>query len=101
MTDGTFRPDASGNQYHNLELIKKDFACTVANGMNSVRVYNTPPRGRVSWQTNSEGALTDLEPRETRFKIDTAPHMTRRAGEDAKLALPSRIALLKRSLLHK
>src|SRR5438132_3300238 len=44
VTYGTFRPDASGNQYHNLELIKKDFAAMAANGINSVRVYNTPPR---------------------------------------------------------
>src|SRR5206468_13110715 len=41
---GTFRPDASGNQYHNLELTRKDFAAMAANGINSVRVYNTPPR---------------------------------------------------------
>ena len=26
VTYGTFRPDASGNQYYNLELIRKDFA---------------------------------------------------------------------------
>jgi GT2 family glycosyltransferase len=43
VTYGTFRPDASGNQYHNLELIERDFACMAANGVNSVRVYNTPP----------------------------------------------------------
>src|SRR3989442_2529291 len=44
VTYGTFRPDASGNQYYNLELIKKDFAAMSANRINSVRVYNTPPR---------------------------------------------------------
>jgi glycosyltransferase involved in cell wall biosynthesis len=44
VTYGTFRPDASGNQYHNRELIKKDFAGMAANGINSVRVYNTPHR---------------------------------------------------------
>ena len=41
VTYGTFRPDASGNQYHNLELIERDFACMAANGVNSVRVYNS------------------------------------------------------------
>src|SRR5213594_2508579 len=43
VTYGTFRPDDSGNQYHNLELIKKDFAGMAATGINSIRVYNTPP----------------------------------------------------------
>ena len=43
VTYGTFRPDASGNQYHNRELIERDFALMSANGINAVRVYNTPP----------------------------------------------------------
>src|SRR5205809_4235080 len=43
VTYGTFRPDASGNQYHNLDLIGRDFACMAANGVNSVRVYTSPP----------------------------------------------------------
>src|SRR5256885_7704714 len=43
VTYGTFRPDASGNQYHNLKLIESDFACMAAHGVNAVRVYNTPP----------------------------------------------------------
>ena len=44
VTYGTFRPDASGNQFYNLELIKRDFAAMAANRINSVRVYTTPPR---------------------------------------------------------
>src|SRR5438105_12489638 len=44
VTYGTFRPDATGNQYHDLDRIDSDFAGMAANGMNSVRVYNTPPR---------------------------------------------------------
>jgi GT2 family glycosyltransferase len=43
VTYGTFRPDATGNQYHRLELIERDFAQMAANGINAVRVYNTPP----------------------------------------------------------
>src|SRR5260370_41330372 len=38
-----FRADASGNQYHNRELTERDFALMSANGINAVRVYNTPP----------------------------------------------------------
>ena len=43
VTYGTFRPDASGNQYHDQEKIDRDFALMAANGINAVRVYNTPP----------------------------------------------------------
>jgi hypothetical protein len=43
VTYGTFRPDAAGNQYHNLDLIDRDFAAMAANGINAVRVYNSPP----------------------------------------------------------
>ncbi len=44
VTYGTFRPDANGNQYHRLDLIERDFFSMAANGVNAVRVYNTPPR---------------------------------------------------------
>src|SRR2546422_1044857 len=44
VTYGTFRPDANGNEYHNLETIERDFAEMAANGINTVRVYNVPPR---------------------------------------------------------
>jgi len=43
VTYGTFRPDESGNQYHDHEKINRDFALMAANGINAVRVYNTPP----------------------------------------------------------
>ena len=43
VTYGTFRPDETGNQYHNLERVQSDFALMSANGINAVRVYNTPP----------------------------------------------------------
>src|SRR5207237_10486340 len=43
VTYGTFRPDENGNQYHNLQLIERDFAAMAANGINAVRVYNSPP----------------------------------------------------------
>ena len=43
VTYGTFRPDENGNQYHNLQLIECDFAAMAANGINAVRVYNSPP----------------------------------------------------------
>jgi glycosyltransferase involved in cell wall biosynthesis len=43
VTYGTFRPDESGNQYHDQEKIDRDFALMAANGFNAVRVYNTPP----------------------------------------------------------
>ena len=44
VTYGTFRPDANGNEYHNPETIERDFAGMAANGINTVRVYNVPPR---------------------------------------------------------
>jgi GT2 family glycosyltransferase len=43
VTYGTFRPDEDGNQYHDLELIERDFAAMAVNGINAVRVYNSPP----------------------------------------------------------
>src|SRR5437879_11678689 len=43
VTYGTFRPDESGNQYHDHEKVTRDFALMAANGINAVRVYNTRP----------------------------------------------------------
>jgi GT2 family glycosyltransferase len=44
VTYGPFHPDADGNEYHSLEIIERDFAQMVANGINVVRTYTTPPR---------------------------------------------------------
>ena len=44
VTYGTFRPDADGNEYHDLEAVEKDFAQMAANGLNAVRVYSVPSR---------------------------------------------------------
>jgi GT2 family glycosyltransferase len=43
VTYGTFRPDKSGNEFHNPEVVKKDFAHMAAVGINVVRVYTPPP----------------------------------------------------------
>ena len=45
VTYGAFRPDADGNEYHDLEIIERDFAQMVASGINTVRIPHTmPPR---------------------------------------------------------
>jgi O-antigen biosynthesis protein len=45
VTYGAFRPDAKGNEYHDLEIIERDFAQMVASGFNAVRIPHTmPPR---------------------------------------------------------
>ena len=45
VTYGAFRPDADGNEYHDLDIIERDFAQMVANGFNAVRIPHTmPPR---------------------------------------------------------
>ena len=45
VTYGAFRPDASGNEYRNPEVIERDFAKMAANGINTVRIPHTvPPR---------------------------------------------------------
>jgi len=43
VTYGTFRPDDSGNEFHNPEVVEKDFAQMAANGINVVRIYTPPP----------------------------------------------------------
>ena len=42
-TYGAFRPDEHGNEFHDLELIERDFAQMAANGMNAVRIPHTTP----------------------------------------------------------
>jgi O-antigen biosynthesis protein len=45
VTYGAFRPDANGNEYHDLDIIDRDFAQMAANGFNAVRIPHTmPPR---------------------------------------------------------
>jgi glycosyltransferase involved in cell wall biosynthesis len=45
VTYGAFRPDMHGNEYHNLDVIERDFAQMAANGLNAVRIPHTvPPR---------------------------------------------------------
>jgi GT2 family glycosyltransferase len=45
VTYGAFRPDAQGNEYHDLDLIDRDFAQMAANGLTAVRIPHTmPPR---------------------------------------------------------
>ena len=45
VTYGAFRPDARGNEYHDLKIIRRDFAQMAASGLNAVRIPHTmPPR---------------------------------------------------------
>jgi len=45
VTYGAFRPDAEGNEYHDLDTIERDFAQMAASGINTVRIpHTTPPR---------------------------------------------------------
>jgi len=45
VTYGAFRPDDSGNEYHDPGVIERDFAQIAASGFNSVRIPHTmPPR---------------------------------------------------------
>ena len=43
VTYGAFRPDADGNEYHDLDVIERDFAQMAANGINTVRIPHTMP----------------------------------------------------------
>lgn len=44
VTYGPFRPDEQGCEYHNPELVDRDFAQMAENGINAVRTYTVPPR---------------------------------------------------------
>src|SRR5213595_3418496 len=45
VTYGAFQPDASGYEYHDANVIERDFAQMAANGINTVRIPHTmPPR---------------------------------------------------------
>jgi glycosyltransferase involved in cell wall biosynthesis len=43
VTYGTFEPDEYGNEFHNPEVVEKDFTQMAANGINVVRIYTVPP----------------------------------------------------------
>jgi GT2 family glycosyltransferase len=43
VTYGTFRPDVSGNEFHDRERVERDFAHMVRMGLNAVRTYTVPP----------------------------------------------------------
>ncbi len=43
VTYGTFRPDASGQEFHDPAKVQKDFTLMARNGFNSVRTYTVPP----------------------------------------------------------
>ena len=45
VTYGAFKPDETGNEYHDLDKIDRDFAAMAASGLNTVRIPHTmPPR---------------------------------------------------------
>ncbi|TLZ33779.1 MAG: glycosyltransferase, partial [Gammaproteobacteria bacterium] len=45
VTYGAFQPDVSGHEYHDPNVIERDFAQMAANGINTVRIPHTmPPR---------------------------------------------------------
>ncbi|HYY74168.1 MAG TPA: glycosyltransferase, partial [Solirubrobacterales bacterium] len=45
VTYGAFRPDADGREYHDLEVIERDFAQMAVHGVNAIRIpHTTPPR---------------------------------------------------------
>ena len=48
VTYGAFRPDVHGNEYHNLDVIERDFAQMAASGLNTVRIPHTMPPVRCS-----------------------------------------------------
>jgi GT2 family glycosyltransferase len=47
VTYGAFRPDADGHEYHDLQMVERDFAQMSANGMNAVRIPHTMPSRHV------------------------------------------------------
>jgi hypothetical protein len=49
VTYGTFRPDEDGCEFHNPDLVERDFNQIAASGLNSIRTYTVPP----SWFLDS------------------------------------------------
>jgi O-antigen biosynthesis protein len=45
VTYGAFRPNPSGQEYHDINVLDRDFSLMAANGLNAVRIpHTTPPR---------------------------------------------------------
>jgi O-antigen biosynthesis protein len=45
VTYGAFRPNPSGHEYHDINILDRDFSLMAANGLNAVRIpHTTPPR---------------------------------------------------------
>jgi GT2 family glycosyltransferase len=44
VTYGTFRPDATGQEYHDAKTVERDFIQIAGNGFNAIRTYTVPPR---------------------------------------------------------
>ena len=44
ITYGTFRPDATGQEYHDAKTVERDFIQIAGNGFNAIRTYTVPPR---------------------------------------------------------
>lgn len=44
VTYGPFRPEADDCEYHDPQIVERDFALMAANHINSVRTYTVPPR---------------------------------------------------------
>ncbi|HEY6365869.1 MAG TPA: hypothetical protein VI585_13875, partial [Candidatus Binatia bacterium] len=45
VTYGAFRPSPSGQEYHDSNVLDRDFSLMAANGLNAVRIpHTTPPR---------------------------------------------------------
>jgi GT2 family glycosyltransferase len=43
VTYGAFEPDSAGHEYHDLEVVDRDFALMVESGINAVRIPHTMP----------------------------------------------------------
>ena len=43
VTYGTFRPDVSGNEFHDIKLVENDLKAIAARGFNCIRTYTVPP----------------------------------------------------------
>jgi GT2 family glycosyltransferase len=53
VTYGAFQPDSAGQEYHDLEVIDRDFALMVESGINAVRIPHTmPPRSLLDAAAN-------------------------------------------------